>query len=132
MIRFAQFVFAWMILSSLCNAQEIVNVRGQLFRKVCHGTHCTLERIADVIAPNRQVIPPEPMIPDPVPEIVVDGSSSHSPAISEPFAIHPSAIVEPLNEAYGLCDPEPVANRRPIRKVIQSRPLAKLFGWLFR
>lgn len=128
MIRFAQFVFAWLILSSLCNAQEIVNVRGQLFRKVCHGTHCTLERIADVIAPNRQVISPEPMIPDPVPAIA---ASEQTPFLAVTPTQSP-AIPEPLKAPNGLCDEQSFSNRRPIKRVMQSRPLVKVFSWLFR
>lgn len=128
MVRFAQFVFAWLILSSLCNAQEIVNVRGQLFRKVCHGTHCTLERIADVIAPNRQVISPEPMIPDPVPAIA---ASEKTPFLAV-TPMQSTAIPEPLNAPNGLCDEQSFASRRPIKRVMQSRPLVKLFQFIFR
>ena len=127
MVRFASFVFAWLILASLCNAQEIVNVRGQLFRKVCHGTHCTLERIADVIAPNRQVISPEPMIPDPVPAIAASEQTPFLAVTPSQF----SAIPEPLNAPNGLCDEQSFASKRPIKRVIQSRPLARVLGWLF-
>lgn len=128
MVRFIAFVIAWLILGNLCNAQEIVNVRGQLFRKVCHGTHCTLERIAEAITPNRQVISPEPMIPDPVPAVQ---------AIEEaPFlAVTPNQsplIPEPLSSPNGLCDEQRSFSRRPIRKVVQPRPLARVFSWLFR
>lgn len=130
MVRFAQFVFAWLILSSLCNAQEIVNVRGQLFRKVCHGTHCTLERIADVIAPNRQVISPEPMIPDPVPAEPI--SVNVETSLLDVIPYQSSAIPSPINAPNGLCDEQPFVSRRPIKRVMQSRPVARVLGWLFR
>lgn len=96
-------ILVTMMLGS-ATADEVVRVRGQLFRKVCDGVSCRLERIADVVTPDR-VLAPEPIMveqtyvpsPDPVPMAEV---------VSAPVVTYEPSIPEPVNAPFGFCDVE--------------------------